>query len=108
VGPAKNQGGDLGFIAFKDMSPELLAAAKGLVPGAVSEVVMLDGKPALVSASGVMKEASSAASPAPMSRPRSPSASEGIYDTLFKAKAEKQFQEYMTKLRSRAIIEIKM
>jgi peptidyl-prolyl cis-trans isomerase SurA len=106
VGPAKSMGGDLGFIAFKDMSPELMAAAKGLAPGSVSEVVMLDGKPALVSTSAVVQETTGPSSSASISRPAS--ASEGIYESLFKAKAEKQFQDYMNKLRSRALIEIKM
>jgi len=106
VGPAKSKGGDLGFIAFTDMSPELLAATKGLAPGAVSDVVMLDGKPALVSVSDVVKGAAGPSSV--VSSPRPAGASEGIYENLFKAKAEKQFQDYMNKLRSRAIIEIKM
>ncbi|MBF0480972.1 MAG: SurA N-terminal domain-containing protein [Desulfovibrionaceae bacterium] len=106
VGPAKNVGGDLGFIAFKDMSPDLLAAAKGLAPGSVSDVVTLDGKPALVSAGEVTKEAVSG--PSSLSGPRPLSASEGTYENLYKAKAEKQFQDYMAKLRSRAIIEMKM
>jgi len=108
VGPAKNKGGDLGFIAFKDMSPELLAAAKGLAPGSVSDVVMLDGKPALVSASDVVKEAAGPSSASVASSPRPLNSSEATYESLYKAKAEKQFQDYMIKLRSRAIIEIKM
>lgn len=103
VGPGAAQGGDLGRVAWKDLAPELQRALTGLPSGGVSEPVVLDGKPVLLTMSSApdpKAEASASAS----SSPSFESVRSEIMERLYREKLEKQFTEYMDKLRAKSVI----
>lgn len=104
VGPGAEQGGDLGKVEFKDLAPELGQALQGVPPGGVSEPVLLDGKPVLLT----MGPAEAKAAPQPSQGPSFESVRDEIQDRLYKEKLEKQFTDYMDKLRAKSVIKINL
>lgn len=104
-GPGAESGGDLGKVDPADLAPEIRQAVQGLQPGGVSEPVLLNGKPALVSVGSDTgpTAVSDAAGPAPFESVR-----ESIKERLYKEKLEKQFNEYMDKLKSKSVIKINL
>lgn len=100
IGPGAEQGGDLGRVSLKDLAPELQKALTGLPPGGVSDPVLLDGKPVLLTLSG---EETTQTGPPPFDSMR-----EEVYDQLYRTKLEKQFRDYLSKLRSKAVIKINL
>lgn len=94
-GPGVGHGGDIGFIAWKDLAPEWNSALAGLKPGQISTPVRVQDFAGLLQVMS-LKEGEEL----PLDAVR-----EQIYQSLHEAKFEKVFQEYMTKLREKAVIE---
>jgi len=104
IGPGAEQGGDLGKVSFKDLAPDLQKALTGLAPGKISDPVLLDGKPVLLTLGADTK----AAAPAPSSAPELDSVRAGIQERLFMSKMEQVFTGYMDKLRAKSVIKINL
>ena len=93
-GPGASQGGDIGFIAWKDLAPEWNSALRGLKAGQIAQPVHInefEGLLQVVSA----KEGEVL----PLDAVR-----EQIYNSLHEGKFEKVFKEYLDKLRGKAVI----
>lgn len=96
-GPGVGHGGDIGFIAWKDLAPEWNAALAGLKPGGITPPVHVQDFSGLLQVIS-LKEGEEL----PLDSVR-----EQIYHSLHEAKFEKVFKEYMQKLREKAVIEYK-
>jgi len=96
-GPGVGSGGDIGYIAWKDLAPEWNKALVGLKPGQISEPVHVQEFAGLLEVVS-LKEGEEL----PLDAVR-----EQIFQSLHEAKFEKVFQEYMQKLREKAVIEYK-
>jgi peptidyl-prolyl cis-trans isomerase SurA len=94
-GPGLGNGGDIGYIAWKDLAPEWSAALGGLKPGQVSDPVRVQDFAGLLKVVSI-KEGEEL----PLDAVR-----EQIYQALHQKKFEKIFQEYMLGLRAKAMIE---
>jgi len=94
-GPGGGSGGDIGFIAWKDLAPEWSAALAGLKPGQISTPVRIQEYAGLLQVVS-LKEGEEL----PLESVR-----EQIYQSLHEGKFDKVFQEYMQKLREKAVIE---
>lgn len=94
-GPGVGHGGDIGFIAWKDLAPEWSAALAGLKPGGITPPVRVQDFAGLLQVIS-LKEGEEL----PLESVR-----EQIYNSLHEAKFEKVFQDYMQKLREKAVIE---
>lgn len=94
-GPGVGNGGDIGFIAWKDLAPEWNAALAGLKPGQVTTPVRVQDFAGLLQVIS-LKEGEELALD---------SVREQIYQSLHEAKFEKVFQEYMQKLRDKAVVD---
>ena len=94
-GPGVGHGGDIGFIAWKDLAPEWNAALAGLKPGEITNPVHVQDFAGLLQVIS-LKEGEEL----PLDSVR-----EQIYQALHEAKFEKVFQEYMQKLREKAVVE---
>lgn len=101
IGPGAQQGGDLGKVSWKDLAPELQKALEGLPSGGVSQPVLLDGKPVLLTLSGA-EDKSKGVTPA------FDSVKEEVYERVYRAKLEKLFREYMDKLRAKSVIKVNL
>ena len=109
IGPGKEQGGDLGGdVSVEDLAPPLRKALQDVPAGQVAKPVPLEGKAVLL----VFRNASdvpAAADPAPASSSRSFEQARGqVYEMLFRTKFEKLFQEYMSDLRSKAVVDVRL
>jgi peptidyl-prolyl cis-trans isomerase SurA len=102
-GPGADQGGDLGKVEIKDLAPALRQAMENLKPGAVSEPVLLEGKPVILTIIG--GEAQSGASDQ-SGAPSFDSVKDEIRERLYNEKLQKQFTDYMDKLRAKSVIKI--
>jgi len=96
-GPNASQGGDIGYIAWKDLAPEWNAALAGLKPGQISNPVRIQDFEGLLQVVS-LKEGEEL----PLDAVR-----DQIYQSLHDAKFEKTFAEFMQKLREKAVIEYK-
>ncbi|MFP5222474.1 MAG: SurA N-terminal domain-containing protein [Acidobacteriota bacterium] len=105
TGPGADQGGDLGKVELKDLAPELRQALQNVSAGGVSEPVLLDGKPVLLT---IAADSGKAAAPAPVGPPPYESVRDEIFERIYKEKLEKQFTDYMDKLRSKSVIKINL
>jgi peptidyl-prolyl cis-trans isomerase SurA len=94
-GPGAGNGGEIGFIAWKDLAPEWNAALAGLKPGEITPPVHVQEFAGLLQVIS-LKEGEEL----PLDSVR-----EQIYQSLHEAKFEKVFQEYMQKLRDKAVVE---
>lgn len=94
-GPGVGHGGDIGYIAWKDLAPEWNAALAGLKPGQISQPVHVQDFSGLLQVVA-LKEGEEL----PLDAVR-----EQIYQSLHEVKFESVFQEYMQKLREKAVIE---
>lgn len=109
IGPGRDQGGDLGDVQVKDLAPPLRDALKAAPPGQVSAPVMLDGKAVLLTMRTPGAAAPAKPAPAPTAAgPSYESVKDQIQETLYKAKFDKLFQEYIDNLRSKAVVEVKL
>lgn len=104
VGPGAEQGGDLGKVELKDLAPELRSALENVSVGSVSEPVMLDGKPVLLAVTAdKQNQAAPAGGVAPYESVRNE-----IFERLYREKLDKQFTDYMAKLRAKSVIKINL
>lgn len=94
-GPGAKQGGDIGFIAWKDLAPEWNTALRGLKSGQIAQPVHVQDFEGLLQVVSV-KEGEEL----PLDAVR-----EQIYNSLHEGKFEKVFKDYMDKLRGKAVIE---
>jgi peptidyl-prolyl cis-trans isomerase SurA len=97
-GPGVGSGGDIGFIAWKDLAPEWNAALAGLKPGQISAPVHVQDQAGLLEVVS-LKEGEVL----PLVAVR-----EQIFQALHDAKFDKLFQDYLQKLRDKAVIEYKL
>jgi peptidyl-prolyl cis-trans isomerase SurA len=95
TGPGAKQGGDIGFIAWKDMAPEWSEALRGLKPGQISQPVRIQDFDALLQVVKINE-----GEELPLDAVR-----EQIYNSLHEGKFEKVFKDYLEKLRGKAVIE---
>lgn len=95
TGPGVGSGGDIGSIAWKDLAPEWNAAVAGLKPGQIGQPLRIQDSDALLQVVSIKE-----GTVVPLDEVR-----EQIYQSLHEGKFEKVFQEYMDKLRSKAVIE---
>jgi len=105
IGPGAEQGGDLGKVELKDLAPELRQALQGVSPGSVSEPVLLDGKPVLLT---IGAETSSQKISSPGGAPAYESVRDAIFERLYREKLEKLFSDYMEKLRAKSVIKVNL
>jgi len=96
-GPGGGHGGDIGFIAWKDLAPEWNKALTGLKAGQITNPVHVQDFAGLLQVVS-LKEGEEL----PLDAVR-----EQIFQSLRDSKFEKVFQEYMQKLREKAVIEYK-
>lgn len=96
-GPGAGHGGDIGFIAWKDLAPEWNEALSGLKPGQVSRPVRIQDSAALLQVLS-LKEGEQL----PVDSVR-----EQIYQALQDEKFQAVFQDYLQKLREKAVIEFR-
>lgn len=94
-GPGVDQGGDIGIIAWKDLAPDWSEALQGLKPGQVTKPLKVQDFEAILQVTGVKTGEET-----PLEAVR-----DEIYQSLQEGKFEKAFQEYMDKLRQKAVIE---
>jgi len=95
TGPGVGSGGDIGSIAWKDLAPEWNAAVAGLKPGQIGGPLRIQDSDALLEVVSIQ-----AGTVVPLEEVR-----DQIYQSLHEGKFEQVFQEYMEKLRSKAVIE---
>lgn len=114
VGPAADQGGDLGRINIPDLVPEMQAVARNLPAGQVSEPFTLSGKTAIIKLTSVSDAGSSsqatgqAAGQAAGQAPPLDQVRDQIRAILEEPKMEEVFSEYTQRLRDKAVIDIKL
>jgi peptidyl-prolyl cis-trans isomerase SurA len=94
-GPGAQHGGDIGSIAWKDLAPEWSDALRGLKPGQIAPPVRIQDADGLLQVVGTQE-----GEQLPLDAVR-----EQIYNSLHNGKFEKVFQEYLEKLREKAVIE---
>lgn len=100
IGPNASSGGDLGEVDVKDLNEELRGAVANLKQGDVSQPFSLAGKPALAKLEVSGGQAGEAK---PLAEVK-----DQIKRTLEEPRLEAIFDEYMKKLRSEAVLDIRM
>lgn len=95
TGPGAKQGGDIGFIAWKELAPEWSEALRGLKPGQISQPVRIQDFDGLLQIVKINE-----GEELPLEAVR-----EQIYNSLHEGKFEKVFKEYQERLRGKAVIE---
>lgn len=97
-GPGVGQGGDIGVISWKDLAPDWNEALVGLKPGQITKPLKVQDFDALLQVTGLKSGEET-----PLEAVR-----DEIYQSLQEGKYEKAFQEYMDKLRQKAVIEYRL
>lgn len=112
VGPNAAEGGDMGLMSLGELAPAIRKAAEGLSPGELSQLFQLESMHGFVrmAESSPGGGAPAAPAPAPSMKP-APAMDAGqdleaVRAQLHKQKLEKIFQEYMDKLKAKALIKI--
>ncbi|MEZ0575378.1 peptidyl-prolyl cis-trans isomerase [Halodesulfovibrio aestuarii] len=98
VGPGKEQGGYLGELGVKDVSPQMLAAVDGMKDGSVSDVLSLGSSKALIKLHSKTKGSL---------RPFEDVA-QAIEAKLRAPRLEASFKEYAEKLRNNAVVDVRL
>ncbi|WP_290919378.1 peptidyl-prolyl cis-trans isomerase [Halodesulfovibrio sp.] len=98
VGPGKEQGGYLGELGKKDVSPQMLAAVEGMKDGSVSDVLALGSSKALIKLHSKTKGSL---------RPLDEVAQQ-IEAKLRAPRLEASFKEYAEKLRNNAVVDVRL
>ncbi|MCT4533842.1 peptidyl-prolyl cis-trans isomerase [Halodesulfovibrio sp.] len=98
VGPGKEQGGYLGELGVKDISPQMMAAVDTMEDGAVSNVLSLGSNKALIKLHSKTKGSL---------RPLDEVAQE-IEAKLRAPRLEASFKEYAEKLRNNAVVDVRL
>ncbi|MCF8085504.1 MAG: SurA N-terminal domain-containing protein [Desulfohalobiaceae bacterium] len=98
-GPNAEKGGNMGMVTFKDLQEKLRDVVRGLEPGEVSSVFPFQGGYALLrldqELSGGGEEA--------FSRVR-----DEVRKKLYARKVRQRYEEYLDKLRSKAVVDIRL
>jgi peptidyl-prolyl cis-trans isomerase SurA len=111
IGPGREQGGNLGDVQAKDLAPPLRDALAAVKPGQVTQPVLLDGKAVILIQNKPGQEAFKPAAPKPAATAADPSLDsvrEQIQEILYRQKVEKLFQEYISNLRSKAVVDVRL
>ncbi len=98
VGPGAETGGDLGTLGWDQLAPDWRKMLEGMKPGEVSKPFDLSGRKALLK---FVQDSSGDSKPLP-------AVAEQIRDKLAKPKYEETYANFISKLKSKAIIEIKL
>jgi len=96
-GPGAESGGDLGFVQWKDLSQTMRDVLKGLDPQQISSVFSLKGAYALVR----LEEMKSGEGE--FSRVK-----DQVREKLYARKVRQRYREYVDKLRSEAVIDVRL
>ena len=111
-GPGQGQGGDLGELNWNDLAPQWKEALSGLKPGQITQPFKLNANEALLllesKEEAKKKDESEKKAAEPEKAPIDPSVRNQIYETLYEAKMEDLFKEYIEKLRKKAVVDIRM
>ncbi|MFW6244148.1 MAG: peptidyl-prolyl cis-trans isomerase [Desulfovibrionales bacterium] len=97
-GPGADQGGHLGTLRWKELGPEWREALSGMSAGEVSEPFSLQGLTALVRLNQVQ----------PGKIKPLEEVSDEIHQRLYAPKVEKQLEKFLQRLRSKAVLDIKL
>ncbi|MBI2081087.1 MAG: peptidylprolyl isomerase [candidate division NC10 bacterium] len=95
--PTAAQGGELGVLRQGELAPELERVAFALLPGEMSTPIRT------AAGYNILLVEAREAPVLPFAQAR-----DGIRDQLFRQRAQKRFQEYLTDLRQKAYVEIKL
>lgn len=98
VGPGAETGGDLGALAWDQLAPDWRKVLEGVSAGEVSKPFELSGRKALLK---LIQDSAGDSRPLP-------DVAERIRDKLAKPKYEESYANFINKLKSKAIIEIKL
>lgn len=98
VGPGKDQGGYLGELGVKDVSPQMLAVVEDMKDGSVSDVLSLGSSKALIKLHSKTKGSL---------RPLDEVAQE-IEARLRAPRLEASFKDYAEKLRNNAVVDVRL
>ena len=98
VGPGKEQGGYLGELGVKDVSPQMLAVVENMKDGSVSDVLSLGSSKALIKLHSKTKGSL---------RPLEEVAQE-IEAKLRAPRLEESFKDYAEKLRNNAVVDVRL
>lgn len=98
VGPGADQGGDIGSLQWNDLASEWQEALGPLKPGDMSPPFKVNNYDAIL----LLKERTAGQGQALTE------VEDKIRDILLEPKMDQQFQEYMQRLRSKAIIDMKL
>lgn len=98
VGPGKEQGGYLGELGVKDISPQMMAAVDTMKDGSISNVLSLGANKALIKLHSKTKGSL---------RPLDEVAQE-IEAKLRAPRLEASFKEYAEKLRNNAVVDVRL
>lgn len=98
VGPGKEQGGYLGELGVKDVSPQMLAVVENMKDGSVSDVLSLGSSKALIKLHSKTKGSL---------RPLEEVAQE-IEAKLRAPRLEASFKDYAEKLRNNAVVDVRL
>lgn len=111
-GPGQGQGGDLGELNWNDLAPQWKEALAGLKAGQITQPFKLNANEALLllesKEEAKKKDEGEKKAAEPEKSPIDPSVRNQIYETLYAAKMEDLFKEYMDKLRKKAVVDIRM
>lgn len=95
--PTAAQGGELGVLRQGELAPELERVAFALLPGEMSTPIRT------AAGYNILLVEAREAPVLPFAQAR-----EGIRDQLFRQRAQKRFRDYLTELRQKAYVEIKL
>ena len=99
VGPMKEQGGDLGFIAWSDLASDVKTQLSNIKQGEVTDLFLLNGMPAQIKLLDSSTDGST---------PSLEEVSGQIENILRQPKMQERLVEYMDQLRKRAVIDIRL
>jgi peptidyl-prolyl cis-trans isomerase SurA len=98
-GPAAPDGGDLGYIATDELSPQIEAATRGLKPGEVTDLTKTPAGYFILKVMDIQREKQAKADS---------SAREKAQRQLFQIEMNRKFQDWVRNLESRAFIKISL
>lgn len=108
IGPGREQGGSLGDVQAKDLAPPLREALAAVPQGQVTQPVLLDGKAVILVYNKPGQNAKPAVAKPVAAEPSLDSVRDKIEEILYQQKVEKLFQEYISNLRSKAVVDVRM
>lgn len=97
-GPGAEQGGDVGMVVWRNLSPEWRSALEPLRVGDISAVVLIQDRPALFK---LLDEETG-------ERKALADVEDQIRESLMEPRLEERYDEYIAHLRQRALIDIRL